>query len=269
MKYTSYPKILAENDTYSTPPSKKRKTLFPTFSFYFRLLGIIFYSNYKTKRNIYDRFNWVASSLDIFDKLEKTGIRFELEGMKNFQSFDGPCIFISNHMSTLETLILPGIIHPKKPVCFITKKELNDYPLFGPITKARFPIVVGRSNPREDLKTVLSEGKQRLESGRSIIIFPQKTRGLEFYEKTFNSLGIKLAKANNVKVVPLALYTEAWENGKLLKDFGKINHEKPVRFSFGEPFTVSGNGADEHRKVLDFIKLKFAEWNISDKIISS
>ncbi|MBL1212878.1 MAG: 1-acyl-sn-glycerol-3-phosphate acyltransferase [Ignavibacteriae bacterium] len=269
MRYTSYPKILAENDTYTTPQKQKRKTLFPTFTFYLKLIRIIFYSNYKTKRNIYDGYNWVASSLDIFDKLEKIGIRFKIEGMKNFQSFEGPCIFISNHMSTLETLILPGIIHPKKPVCFITKKELNDYPFFGPITKARFPIVVGRSNPREDLKTVLNEGKNRLEDGRSIIIFPQKTRGLEFDEKSFNSLGVKLAKANKVHIVPLALYTEAWENGKMLKDFGKLNPAKTVKFSFGEPFLVSGNGAEEHKRVIDFIKSKFNDWELSDKIINS
>ena len=270
MKYTSYPKILAEHDTYKTVRITKPGIISTTLKFYARLLKIVLYSNYKTKRNIYDGFNWVASSLDIFDQLEKAGIKFEIEGMDNLKSFDGPAVFISNHMSTLETLILPGIIHPKKPVCFITKKELNDYPLFGPITRARFPIVVGRSNPREDLRTVLHEGKQRLESGRSIIIFPQKTRGLIFDEKTFNSLGIKLAKANNVHVVPLALNTEAWENGKMLKDFGKINPSKTVKFSFGEPFLVSGNnGADEHKRVIDYIKSKFNQWDLSDKIISS
>jgi 1-acyl-sn-glycerol-3-phosphate acyltransferase len=269
MKYTSYHNVLAEHDNYTTSCEIKSSILSPTLKFYIRLLAIIISSNIKTKRNIYDGYNWVASSLKIFDQLEKAGIKFQIEGMKNFQSFDGPAVFISNHMSTLETLILPGIIHPKKPICFITKKELNNYPIFGPITRARFPIVVSRINPREDLKTVLDEGKQRLESGRSIVIFPQKTRGLKFDEKSFNSLGIKLAKANNVHVVPLALYTEAWENGKYLKDFGKINSAKVVKFSFGEPFLVNDNGTAGHKAVLDYIKSKFGEWGLADKIIKN
>ena len=47
-------------------------------------------------------------------------------------------------------------------------------------------IAVGRDNPREDFKRVLSEGKNKLEQGISIIIYPQSTRAVEFDPSKFN-----------------------------------------------------------------------------------
>jgi 1-acyl-sn-glycerol-3-phosphate acyltransferase len=269
MKYTEYHKILAQQDKYYTSPDSKSSIVInPTLRFYLYLTFIVFSSNYKTKRKIYDRYNWVASSQYVMNSLEKVGVKIQIEGMKNFQTFDGPAVFISNHMSSLETMVLPAIINPKKLVCFITKMELNEIPLFGPINKARHPIVVGRSNPREDLKIVLEDGKKRLNEGRSIIIFPQKTRSDNFDPKSFNTLGIKLAKNSNVPVVPIALLTDAWGNGKKLKDFGKIDPQKPVKFAFGKPLSVRGNGSEQHTEVIEFIRSKFIEWGKQDRIIS-
>ena len=39
----------------------------------------------------------------------------------------------------------------------------------------RDPIVVGRTNPREDLRTVLKEGQNRLNDNISVIILKVKT----------------------------------------------------------------------------------------------
>ena len=71
-------------------------------------------------------------------------------------------------------MILPSIIRSIKPVVYVIKEELGKYPLFGPIALAREPILVGRENPREDLRIVLEEGSKKIEEGKSVIIFPQK-----------------------------------------------------------------------------------------------
>jgi len=169
-------------------------------------------------------------------------------------------------MSTLETLLLPSFIQPVKSVVYVIKKELTDFPLFGPVAAARHPIIVGRSNPREDLRIVMEEGTKSIQDGRSVIIFPQKTRSAIFDRKSFNSLGMKLAKKNNVPVIPLALVTDAWENGKIIKELGKLNTSKIVHFEFGEPLNIKGNGAAEHEIVLDFIEGKIKEWGRRDLI---
>lgn len=267
--YKTYRQILAEQDKYKTNPSKNGLSKkFPSLSFYSRIIKIVIQSNRKAKNNFYDDFNWVASSFDVFDALEKSGVVFEIEGMSNLKRIEDPVVFISNHMSTLETMILPSIIQPVKPVVYVIKEELANYPLFGKVAMARSPILVGRKNPREDLRIVLEDGKRAIENGKSIIIFPQKTRNKYLEVKSFNSLGVKLAKRNNVGVIPIALITDAWGNGKIIKDFGKIDPDKLVKISFGEPIIRIEEDLAAHNKVLDFIASKFAEWGKSELILT-
>jgi 1-acyl-sn-glycerol-3-phosphate acyltransferase len=267
MEEKKYPEILAQKDDYFTPDiSKKKFVINPTLGLYSLLVRVILYSNRQVKKGIYDSVNWVKSSLDIFHSIEKIGGKFEITGMKNISSFEGPAVFISNHMSTLETLILPSIIQPIKPVVYVIKNELLKFPFFGSIANARYPIVVGRQNPREDLKIVLEEGTSRLKEGRSIIIFPQKTRDQYFRPKSFNTLGVKLAKRNNVPVVPVALATDAYSNGKIIKEMGKFYPSNKIHFAFDKPLQIKSNGAEEHQQILDFITKKFKEWGKEELI---
>jgi 1-acyl-sn-glycerol-3-phosphate acyltransferase len=265
--HTSYPISLSGQKEYKTDRSKIKSSFIGRRLFYPRLIKIVYDSNRQTKKNIYNRYNWVASSLATIRAMERAGINFHVEGIDNIEKFEGPAVFIGNHMSTLETVALPAFIQPIKPVVYVIKEELTRYPLFGPVAAARHPILVGRANPREDLQIVLDDGSSRLQEGRSIIIFPQKTRSAYFNEKKFNSLGVKLAKRNGVFVVPLALLTDAWQNGKLIKEFGKIDPSRTVHFAFGEPFKVVSNGAEENQRVADFIKSKLKEWGRPEYVL--
>lgn len=263
-RHNSYIETIAGSDYYST--KTKNKSLFPTLSFYFRLVHIFYISNRLAVKGFYNDYEWANSSLDTMHALENRGVRIEIEGMKNLRSFETAAIFVSNHMSTMETMILPGIVQPVKPVCFVMKEELVDYFLFGAVSGARDPILVGRDNPREDLMKVIDGGSERIKRGKSVIIFPQRTRSSKIDTSSFNTLGIKLAKRNNVPVIPIAVLSDAWQNGKIIKDFGKINPSKKVHIAFGEPVFVKGNGAEEHQKVIDFIKSKFISWGRPDLI---
>jgi 1-acyl-sn-glycerol-3-phosphate acyltransferase len=157
-------------------------------------------------------------------------------------------------MGSLDAFVLPTIIQPLKRVTFIVKQSLVEYPIFGHIMRSRDPILVGRTNPREDLRVVLEGGMERLRRGISIVVFPQTTRTVTFDPAAFNSIGIKLAKRAQVPVVPLALKTDAWGNGKYLKDFGKIDPSKTVHFVFGQPMHIQGPGAAEHQQIVEFIR---------------
>ncbi len=258
---------ISNQDEYKTDTKLYRKKTFPTLYFFTKMFRIILYCNRLAKKGIYNSVRWYDSSLDTLKSLEQTGIEFHFSGMDNIRKANGPVVFIGNHMTTLETMILPSIIRPIKPVVYVIKEELSKYPLFGPIALARDPILVGRENPREDLRIVLEEGSKKLQEGKSIIIFPQKTRSAVFNPALFNSLGNKLAKRNNVPVIPIALITDAWGNGKYIKEVGKIDPEKPVHIAFGKPIYITGNGAEEHNKVIEFITNKFREWGRADLIV--
>jgi 1-acyl-sn-glycerol-3-phosphate acyltransferase len=252
-----------EGDTYGTEP--RRISFFakalPSLVFYSDILSLVVRGSGKAKRNRYDTADWSNSSFEALRALERVGVQLEITGMNNFKSLDGPCVFIGNHMSTLETFILPAIIAPFKETTFVVKQSLLDYPVFKHMMRSRKPITVGRSNPRDDLKAVFEGGTEKLRAGSSIIIFPQTTRTPAFQPDQFNTIGIKLAKKADVPVVPIALQTDAWGTGTFIKDFGWIDPKKKARFCFGKPLRITGRGNEEHQKIIEFIKGKLEEWD--------
>jgi 1-acyl-sn-glycerol-3-phosphate acyltransferase len=211
-------------------------------------------------RKIYDTKAWTDSSFEIFRFIEDIGGKFHITGMENITKPAGPALFISNHMSTLETMILPSIIGPHRELTFVVKESLVKHPLFGDVMRSRNPIVVGRTDPRKDFEAVMNGGVELLAKGVSIIIFPQSTRSLDFKPEEFNSLGVKLAKKAGVEVVPIALKTDFWGNGKLIKELGPIDSKKPIHIKFGEPFRITGNGKEDNQRIIDFIHTSLEEW---------
>jgi 1-acyl-sn-glycerol-3-phosphate acyltransferase len=261
--------IPAGADSYRTDPNRKRSLfskifLSPKFTFYPQTFWIIWKNSRKAVKGIYPAETWAESSFEIVRALENIGSTFEITGLDNMRRFEGPAVFIANHMSTLETFVLPGIIQPIKPVTFVVKKSLLDAPVFGPIMRSRDPVVVGRTNPREDLKTVLEGGTGKLQAGQSIVVFPQSTRSSAFNPEEFNSLGIKLALKAGVPVVPVALKTDAWGIGKMIKDFGPIDPKKKVHVAFGGPMIIQNRGAEEHQEIIKFISRKLEQWKKED-----
>ena len=194
--------------------------------------------------------------------LERRGADFLVEGLGNFPREDGPYVFACNHMSTLEVNALPGLIASKVPMTFVVKEGLLRTPFFGRVLKRLRAIPVTRRHPGEDLMRVLDHGARLLKDGVSVILFPEGTRQEVFRPARFNSLAVKLAAANGVKVVPVALRTDFWEVGRLIKDFGPIRRDNPVRIAFGEPLAPEGRGKAEHRKVVDFIVSRLEEWGV-------
>jgi 1-acyl-sn-glycerol-3-phosphate acyltransferase len=232
----------------------------PALAFYPRIFSVIFRAGAKAKRGRYDDEAWKASSLTSVRALEKAGVRFDISGLEHVGALEGPCVFIGNHMSTLETFVLPVILLAFKRITFVVKQSLMDYPVFGHVMRSRDPIAVGRTNPREDLRAVLEGGAERLGKGISLVIFPQTTRVPEFDPTEFNTIGIKLAKRANVPVIPFALKTDAWGNGRLVKDFGRIDPSRTAHFAFGASLHVTQQGAAEHQEIIRFIVSNLRAW---------
>ena len=202
----------------------------------------------------------------VMHALENVGVTFEITGLHNIQRLEGPVVFIGNHMSTLETFVLPYIVQPLKPVTFVVKASLVNIPVFKHLLLSGDPIIVGRTNPREDLTTVLEEGTKKLKAGTSIIIFPQSTRSIVFNPEDFNTLGEKLAAKAQVQVIPFALKTDAWGVGKLVRDFGNIDNSKKVHFAFDEPIIIDGRVTKQHDGIIKFIQERLQEWEIKDSV---
>lgn len=259
-------------DSYVTDHNIKRRywldRILKTSSipFIYKYFGALLRCRKQALNGAYDYEEWADSSIEIFEILERVGAKFHITGFEHIEKLgDEPVVYISNHMSTLETMVLPGIIAPMQKVTFVVKDNLVKGNLFGPIMRSRNPIVVGRTNSREDLMVVLREGMDRLKNGISVILFPQSTRTVKLDPEKFNSLGVKLAGRAKVKVVPVAIKTDFWGNGKRVKELGKLDRKKPVHIKFGAPIQINGSGKEEHEKVYQFIENHLSRWIEEEK----
>ena len=256
-------KAFYQGTEYSSPERKIAglARLLPTIFFYSKAIAIVWRASAAARKGHYDSVDWHDSSAATVKALEETGCRLDVTGLQHLQGIDRPCIFIGNHMSTLETFVLPSLIMPHIfDLTYVIKRSLTDYPVFGHIVNTRDPVVVDRLNPRDDLRVVMEEGAKRLEQGRSLIIFPQHTRTVDFDPRQFNSIAIKLAQKTGAIVVPLALLTWAWSSGKLIKDFGPILPARTIHFAFGEPMEVTGKGQEQQQRIVDFIEEHLRIW---------
>jgi 1-acyl-sn-glycerol-3-phosphate acyltransferase len=258
-------KVFFSNDTYTSPPDTKGYfldwLLFRSrWALYLKFAGVVFSARKKSRAGRYDDESWAESSFAILRIIERCGGKFDISGFDYVRALEKPVVFIANHMSTMETLILPVLIAPFRKVTYVVKEKLVKGPVFGPIMASRTPITVTRTDARKDLESVLTGGKALLEGGCSVIIFPQSTRREVFRKREFNTLGIKLALHAGVDVVPVAIKTDFWTNGRFLKGFGKLVRTRPIRFAFGPRITPNGRGRQEHQQTIDFIAGRLKSW---------
>jgi len=231
-----------------------------TFIYYIQLLSIILMESLTARKGAYEGKTWAGGSLGVVKIVESAGGRFSVSGLKGLADHQGPLVYIANHMSLLDTLVLPCILLAFNSVTFVVKEGLLRYPVLGSIIRAVHPIAVARQNPREDLKLVLNQGQALISQGCSIIIFPQATRSTVFDTASFNSLGVKLARKAGVAVVPVALKTDFQGNGRIIKDMGPVDPSKEIYIKFGEPITVEGSGQVTHQQIVTFITENLTAW---------
>lgn len=254
------------NNIYETSKEKKRSLwdkLFFGSRIYFvlRYLLIALDMSNRAKKGKYNYNEFIEHSMKVLELVEEVGAKVQAEGIDNLKKVKNePVIFIGNHMSALETQVLPIFILPIKKSTFVVKKALLKFPVFRHIMKATKPIAVGRANPREDFKTVMDEGTRLLSEGTSIIIFQQSHRHPNFESEKFSSLGIKLAQKAKVKIVPIALKTDFWGNARFIRDFGPIRRHEPVCFSFGNPIEFNEINKDTNAEIIEFIENKLKLW---------
>ncbi len=256
---------LRETGGYATPERVDRgladQLLGASTAWYHRrVLGVILKGGRMFRRGEWMRASWQDLSLDMWRGVEGCRGRLAVTGCGNLAALRSPAVIVANHMSLLETFTIPAAVLPFQHMTFVVKESLLRVPLFRDVMAGVRPISVKRENPREDFKTLMEEGPVVLNEGRSIVVFPQATRSAVFKPAQFNTLGAKLAKKAGVPLLPLALKTDFHGLGRIVRDFGPVNHDKPVHFAFGPPIEVSGNGREAHEASVEFIANTFAGW---------
>jgi len=83
---------------------------------------------------------------------------------------DRPLLFVSNHTSWLDILILSSFT----PCSFIAKNEIADWPLFGFLAKLQRTLFINRQK-RSDTQTTNDIMQERLKKGEPMILFAEGT----------------------------------------------------------------------------------------------
>ena len=78
----------------------------------------------------------------------------------------------------------------------------------------------------------------------------------------FNSLGTKLAARAGVPIVPVAIKTDYWRNGKWIKDLGPLDRKQPVNISFGTPIEAVNNERKAQESIVGYITSRLEAWGV-------
>jgi 1-acyl-sn-glycerol-3-phosphate acyltransferase len=139
----------------------------------------------------------------------------------------GPVIIGCNHQSTWETFIFAKLF---ENLSIVIKKELLDVPVAGLYFKKLNCIAIDRSSPVKAIRDLMKFGKESVDKGLSILIFPNGTRSSEDEESEFKSGIYAMYKYLNVPVIPAHVNSgKYWPRRSFSKNPGTIH------LSFNEP----------------------------------
>lgn len=122
------------------------------------------------------------------------------------ESFAKPAVIIANHQSFIDILILL-CLRPK--LVMLTNSWVWNSPLFGHIVRyAEFMQVV------DGYDAVLSQLKEKVADGYSIVVFPEGTRSTDGSIKRFRKGAFYMAQELQIDILPISLYGTGMIIGK-------------------------------------------------------
>lgn len=173
------------------------------------------------------------------------GIRMEVRGRENIP--DQPCIVLCKHQSAWETFALQTVFPAQ---VWVLKRELLWLPFFGWGLALTSPIAIDRSKGKEAMKQLLEQGKQRLEDGFCVVVFPEGTRMPYGVRGKYKIGGSLLAEHSGALISPVA-----HNAGKFWGRNAFSKHPGTVVMSIGKPIDPAGLKAEEiNRRVEEWIE---------------
>ena len=210
---------------------------------------------------------WAEFCFKSVSTAEALGMNVIVEGFGNRAAVKEPVMYLCNHMSTTETILLPPILLSFSPISFVAKASLAHLPFLEKAAAHMRMVPIGRKSPREDLMNMLRIGTERIRGGDSFLIFPQGTRQKVWSRKVYSSIGAKLAEKAGCPVVPIVVDTRCQltrERGifkKVFKDFGPVDTSRDIRIACG-PVIPNGRSKDMHEAAFDWMASKLSEWDM-------
>lgn len=163
------------------------------------------------------------------------GLTHVVEGLENIPVT--PTVVLCKHQSAWETITLQRYFNPQ---VWVIKRELLRVPVFGWGLATLKPIAIDRAAGRAAVDQILEQGRDRLEKGFWVVVFPEGTRVPAGQRRRYRLGGAMLANMTGRDVVPVAHNSgDYWPRRSLIKYPGVI------RLVIGPPIEASGRTAAE------------------------
>jgi 1-acyl-sn-glycerol-3-phosphate acyltransferase len=169
------------------------------------------------------------------------GIRYVVRGAENLPS--RPAIILAKHQSAWETVAFLFLFPPVSPVI---KQELLNVPFFGWAFRMLSPIAIDRGAGREALKQIVKQGRDKLEQGFWVLVFPEGTRVAPGEKGRYGIGGGWLAAETGAPIVPVAHNAgEVWPKNAFIKRPGTVT------VSIGPVIESAGKSAAELTRAVE------------------
>ena len=142
------------------------------------------------------------------------GLTHEIRGLNKLSN--EPIIIVSKHQSAFETFALYYYLEKS---FFIHKKQLFYIPIFGQYLMKHNMVAINRSGKASAMRKMISDVKKKLDSGSTIIIFPEGTRKQPGEKADYKTGFIGIYNVSKRKLQPVALNSGLyWQKGiKIIK----------------------------------------------------
>lgn len=154
----------------------------------------------------------------IFFLLRLVDIKLEIRGRENIP--DKPVLYVTKHQSAWDTMFFLWF-HPSN--VYVMKKELLRIPLWGWYMRKCGHVVIDRDGGASAMRSMITLTKKFLDDGRSVVIFPEGTRGEVGKTLKYHPGVAALYKNIGMPVIPVALNSGLyWPRRQFLKTPGKV-----------------------------------------------
>ncbi len=165
------------------------------------------------------------------------GIGLTVQGIENLPATDQPCIFVANHSSYLDSLILVEMLD--RPVSFVAKAELQGQLLARLFLKRIEAAYVERFDQEkgiEDAKQIVQQAR----NGRSFLFYPEGTCQRMPGLLPFHMGAFTTAADAGLPVIPLTIRGSR----TILRPDTWFPHRGIITVTIGEPIAPSGLQAE-------------------------
>ena len=169
----------------------------------------------------------------IVDGYIKKYANLTVNGIENIDEVKKPRIFVCNHLSNSDGLVLERVLKEKSDPYFIAGVKLSDDPITSLGTKIVKNIPIKPSSADKDAITKVVKA---LKSGNDILIFPEGTRsrtgqmiegkkGILLFARMAKAEIIPIGMSGTDKLLPISkdgnMGSEKWQNSDVTINIGK------------------------------------------------